>query len=196
MVKREREREREEGRERQREGKNEREGRSKKKRHRLFAGRGERGKVEKEEEKEILPWSPRDVILFKDNGCEVDACQLGNAFGPDFYSPVPRPSWPRNLRADGSATLPRLLRPIHVTNRKRKKKKVNDTPFHRCGGRAPVLTRRFFFGFDSAACVYNGITYTYRVEYSSHSVIFTDSRDDALWRKRSLILYVRSTYIL
>ena len=89
----------------------------------LFARRGGQGKVEKEEEKEILPWSPRDVILFKDNGCEVDACQLGNAFGPDFYSSVPRPSWPRNLRADGSATLPRLLRPIHVTNRKRKKRR-------------------------------------------------------------------------
>lgn len=41
------------------------------------------GEAEKEEE---IPWSPRDVILFKDNGCEVDACQLGNAFGPDFYS--------------------------------------------------------------------------------------------------------------
>lgn len=74
------------------------------------------GKEEKEEE-EILRWSPRDVILFKDNGCEVDACQLGNAFGPDFYSPLPPPR--RNLGADGSATLPRLLRPIHVTKKKR-----------------------------------------------------------------------------
>lgn len=81
-----------------------------------------------EKEEEILPWSPRDVILFKDNGCEVDACQLGNAFGPDFYSSLPRLSWPRNLRADGSATLLRFLRPIHVTSRKGKKGERRPLP--------------------------------------------------------------------
>ncbi|KAG7210605.1 hypothetical protein KM043_012119 [Ampulex compressa] len=68
-------------------------------------GGGPRGEGEEEEE---TPWSSRDVILFNDNGCEVDACQLGNVFGPDFYSPSPCPLSRRNPRADGP---PPYLRP-------------------------------------------------------------------------------------
>lgn len=51
----------------------------------------ERGRKERDQramkeriDEEIPSRSPRDVILFNDNGCEVDACQLGNAFGARF----------------------------------------------------------------------------------------------------------------
>jgi hypothetical protein len=44
-------------------------------------GERERERAEERIDEEIPTRSPRDVILFNDNGCEVDACQLGNAFG-------------------------------------------------------------------------------------------------------------------
>lgn len=46
--------------------------------------RRDRRVTEEKIEGEIPRRSPRDVILFNDNGCEVDACQLGNAFGVWF----------------------------------------------------------------------------------------------------------------
>jgi len=44
----------------------------------------ERERAKERIDEEIPSRSPRDVILFNDNGCEVDACQLGNAFGAWF----------------------------------------------------------------------------------------------------------------